>query len=133
MCSLAGKTPSPFGSSCCATKSGLITFTHSLRAEYPNGPVGFSAVCPGFVRRVGMYGRIEGDTKTPVTGLIAPERIGEAVIKAIREDKAEQVINRLPVRPTVLLGAIAPGVAARINGRVLRRSVEAIARSNGRY
>ncbi len=132
MCSLAGRTAAPFGSTYCATKGGLIAFTHSLRAEHPKGPVGFSAITPGFVHSVGMYGRIEGRTRTPVTGLIHPERIGGAVIKAIRKDRAEQIINKRPMKPTVLLGMLAPGLAARINARMMRSSVEAIARSNGR-
>jgi short-subunit dehydrogenase len=132
LCSLAGRTAAPFGSTYCATKAGLISFTQALRAEYPRGPVGFSAISPGFVRRVGMYGRIEDRTKTPATGLIDPERIGKAVIRAIRDDKAEQVINRLPIKPAVVLGAVAPGLAARINARLMRGSLEAIARSNGR-
>ena len=133
MCSLAGRTAAPFGSTYCGTKAGLINFTLAMRAEHRDDPVGFSAISPGFVSRVGMYGRIEDETMTPVTGLIKPERIGRAVVRAVREDKAEQIINRFPMRPTVLLGVIAPGVAARINGRFLRESVEAIARSNGRY
>jgi short-subunit dehydrogenase len=133
MCSLAGRTAAPFGSTYCATKGGLIAFTQALRAEFPKGPVGFSAISPGFVRSVGMYGRIEGRTKTPVTGLIDPERIGKAVIRAIRDDRAEQIINQRPMKPTVLLGILAPGLAAKVNARVMRSSVEAIARSNGRY
>jgi short-subunit dehydrogenase len=132
MCSLAGRTAAPLASTYCATKSGLIGFTHALRAEHPKGPVGFSAIAPGFVRSVGMYGRIEGRTKTPVTGLIDPERIGRAVVRAIRDDRAEQIMNQRPIKPTVLLGVLAPGLAARINARLMRSSVEAIARSNGR-
>lgn len=132
MCSLAGRTAAPFVSTYAATKGGLIAFTQSLRAEYPKGPVGFSAISPGFVRSVGMYGRIEGRTKTPVTGLIPPERIGRAVVTAIREDRAEQLINQRPMKPVAALGVLAPGLAARINARLMRSSVEAIARSNGR-
>ena len=55
------------------------------------------------------------------------------MIKAIREDKAEQIINRWPMKPTAVFGLVAPGLAARVNARLMRGSVEAIARSNGRY
>jgi short-subunit dehydrogenase len=132
MASVAGRAAAPLGSTYCATKSGLIAFTHSMRAEYPRGPVGFSAICPGFVERAGMYGRVEGKARKPVTGTIAPERVGNAVVKAIRDDVPEQLINARPIRPLALLGVLAPGFAARLNARVLRRSAESIARANGR-
>ena len=57
--SLAGKAPSPYLASYSATKHGVVGFTHALRAEHGREPVGFSAICPVFISRVGMYGRIE--------------------------------------------------------------------------
>lgn len=132
MASIAGRTAAPLGSTYCATKSGLIGFTHSMRAEYPQGPVGFSAICPGFVERAGMYGRVEGKARKPATGTIAPERVGEAAVKAIRDDIPEQLINARPVKPLALLGVLAPGFAARLNARMLRRFAESMARATGR-
>ena len=59
MASLAGKLPPPQLASYAATKHGVVGFMASLRAEFADEPVGFSAICPGFVGRVGMFGRIE--------------------------------------------------------------------------
>ena len=58
MASLAGKVPPPQLASYGATKHGVVGFTGALRAELADEPVGFSAICPGFVGRVGMFGRL---------------------------------------------------------------------------
>ena len=44
--SLAGKMPAPCLASYSATKHGVVGFTHALRAENGDEPVGFSAICP---------------------------------------------------------------------------------------
>jgi short-subunit dehydrogenase len=117
LASLAGKSPSPFLASYVATKHGVVGFTHSLRAELGDRGIGFSAICPGFISRVGMYGRLEDKVKDdpppPLTPR-PPERVGEAVVKAIREDRAEIVVASRAVRPLILLSAMAPRLAARL-------------------
>ncbi len=56
--SLAGKSGPAYDEPYAATKAGLIGLTQSLRAEYRREPVGFSVVCPGFIRGDGMYQRM---------------------------------------------------------------------------
>jgi len=136
MASLAGKLPPPQLASYGATKHGVVGFTASVRAEFADDPVGFSAICPGFVGRVGMFGRIEpyieGDSSP--TGTVAPERVGEAVIRAIREDVGEVIVNAGPVKPIILLNAIAPAVAGRIYRlRRFREFGERLTRARERY
>jgi len=115
MASLAGKTPVPYLVSYSATKHGVVGFTHSLRAEYGSDPVGFSAICPTFISRVGMYGRLEAqlEGRNPV-GTLPPEKVGEAVVRAISENVAEIVLTRRPVRPLIFLHAIFPQTATRL-------------------
>ena len=76
--SLAGKTTPPSLATYVATKHGVVGFTHSLRAEHGSGPVSFSAICPAFVGREGMYGRLEADLPEPPWYLrpFPPERVG---------------------------------------------------------
>jgi short-subunit dehydrogenase len=114
--SMAGKATFPFLVPYCASKHGVVGFTHALRAEHGGEPVGFSAICPGFISRVGMYGRFEdqvGDPPGPV-GALPPERVGEAVVKAIRQNRAEVIVNRPGARPLIFLSALAPRMAGRI-------------------
>ncbi len=116
MASLAGKIPSPKLVSYSATKHGVVGFTSSLRAELGAEPVGFSAICPGLVSRVGMFGRLEPYIEggaNPI-GTIPPERVGEAVVHAIRENVGEIVLNRRPIKPLILLHGVAPTLAARL-------------------
>src|SRR4029077_11909614 len=47
--SLAGKGGFPYQAPYATTKARLIMFTHMLRTELIDSPVGCSVVCPGFV------------------------------------------------------------------------------------
>ena len=116
LASLAGRLPAPYLASYSATKHAVVGFTHSLRAELGSEPVGFTAICPGFVSRVGMYGRIEHLVPDPPRelGKLPPERVGEAVVTGIRENRAEIIVNQRPARPAMLLGAIAPSLLSRL-------------------
>jgi short-subunit dehydrogenase len=119
--SLAGKVPAPQLASYSASKHGVVGFTAALRAELGGGPVGFSAICPGFVSRVGMYGRVEPylEGASNPAGTVPPERVGDAVVRAVREDVHEIVLSGRAMKPLIVLHALAPGVAARI-GRLRR-------------
>ena len=136
MASLAGKIPPPPLASYGATKHGVVGFTGALRAELADEPVGFSAICPGFVGRVGMFGRLEPyiEGGSVPMGTIPPERVGDAVVRAIREDVGEIVLNRRPVKPLILLNAIAPGAASRLARlRPIRESMERMRKARERY
>ena len=119
--SLAGKVPGPQLASYSASKHGVVGFTAALRAELGAGPVGFSAICPGFVSRVGMYGRMEPylEGASNPAGTVPPEQVGDAVVRAVKEDVHEIVVSGRSMRPLILLHAIAPGIAARV-GRLRR-------------
>jgi len=134
--SLAGKIAPIYLASYAATKHGVVGFTHSLAAEYAEEPVGFSAICPVFVGRVGMYGRLESKIdRGPPPGLrtISPERVGDAVVSAIRENRLEVILNRGPIRPLFALYSVAPRATARLLGnRRTREFAAQYARARGR-
>ena len=116
MASLAGKMPAPALAAYAATKHGAVGFTHSLRAELGAEPVGFSAICPTFISRVGMFGRLErkleGDPN-PI-GTLPPERVGEAVVRAVRDNVPEVILTKRPARPLIFLHALLPRAATQI-------------------
>ena len=76
-----------------ATKAALAIFTESLREELRNTGVGVSLVTPVavesdfFARRGVPYGR-----RRPKP--LPPERIADAIVDAIRRDRAEVVVPR---------------------------------------
>ena len=135
--SLAGKLAPPQLASYAATKHGVVGFTGSIRAELADAPVSASAICPGFVGRVGMFGRLEpymeGELAPPM-GTVPPERVGEAVVRAVTEDVGEIIVNARPVKPIILLSAIAPGTAARLARlRPMREFGERMTRARERF
>jgi hypothetical protein len=50
----------------------------------------------------------------PAFGPSAPERVATAVVETIRHNRVEVIVNPLPVRPVILLWALAPGIATRL-------------------
>jgi len=109
--SLAGKIGLPFAAPYGATKAGLIQFTHSLRTELAGTPVGASVICPGFVSDDGMFARSE-DLTGPAPVLLTPttpDRVVRAVLRAIRRNTAETIVNPLPARLVSILQEAIPG------------------------
>lgn len=109
--SMAGKVALPYLAPYAAAKHGLVGFTHSLQAELMGTGVHASCVCPGFTRGEGMWARI-GRRAHPAFGVGRPERVANAVIRAIRHNRTEVIVNPLPVRPAVALWSLYPGLAA---------------------
>lgn len=112
MSSLAGKIGFPCETPYAAVKSGLVKFTHSLRVELAGKSVGVSVICPGFVAGDGMYARMEKESG-PAPKMLIPtttEKVADSVIKAIKKDSAERIVNRLPMRPVLILQEMFPGI-----------------------
>jgi len=119
LASMAGKVPTPFLATYSATKHGVVGFSHSLRAELGPEPVGVSAICPIFINRVGMYGRVEhlvGDPP-PEMRTMPPESVGDAVVTAIRDNRAEILVQKGPIKPLIALFATAPGQSIKLMRR----------------
>jgi short-subunit dehydrogenase len=128
----AGKVGVPYGTSYCASKHGLVGFTHALRAEYHRSPVGFSVVCPGFVTDAGMYDRwaVQGIRAPRIAGSSKPEKVASVTIGCIKKDRAEVIVNTPPVRPLVVLANVLPGIVPTLLRRlgyagVFERVIEA--------
>jgi short-subunit dehydrogenase len=91
-----------------ATKAGLVGFSESLRYELAGTGVRVSVVSPGvvatrfFERRGTPYAR---SWPRPM----APERVAEAVVRAIREGRDEVVVPAWLIVPIRLRGVL-PGL-----------------------
>ena len=110
---LAGKAPPPYFEPYAATKAGLIAFTESLRAEYHGSGVSASVICPGFVE-AGIYQRVKVETGIPAPrwlGTSPPEAVTRAVIRAIKKDIPEIIVNPGPSRLLTTLAEISPSLA----------------------
>ena len=133
--SLAGKAPLAFFHTYNATKYGVVGFSHALHHELIEEPVSVSVICPGFIEREGMYARVEREVEDENPfGSSPPEKVGQAVVRAIRENRMEIVINARPVRPLIALASVAPRAAVWLNERVgSRQTAREFGEAQGRF
>lgn len=109
MSSLGGKKGSPYSATYAGTKAGLIEWIRGLREELRNTGVSASVICPGFVSEAGMFAVYK--KKAPkLTGETSPAKVADAVVRAIKKDTGEIIVNTSPVRPMMFLDAIHPGI-----------------------
>ncbi len=107
--SLAGKQGSAYDAMYSGTKAALIEWTRGLRSELDGTGVSVSVVCPGYVSDVGMFASF--GVKPPLLmGQSSPDAVASAVVKAIRKDRFEILVNPLPVRPLLALNTLFPAV-----------------------
>jgi short-subunit dehydrogenase len=121
MASLAGKVGAPYESVYAATKAAQIAFVQSLRAELRGTGVGASAVCPGFVKELGMWEDAAGPAgvKPPrLAGSSSPDAVVSATLQAIARNQAAVYVNRPPLRPMVALGELSPRFGSWIMRRI---------------
>lgn len=114
--SMAGKVPPAYDQPYAATKAGLIGLNQSLRAEYRHAPIGFSAICPGFVSGDGMYQRWvdEGLRANRLLGETTTDRVADRVVEAIRLDRPELLERGSPTRPLLAIGQLSPPLGERL-------------------
>ncbi len=119
--SLSGEIPLPYEEAYGATKAGLILFCKSLRAEYRGTGVSASVLMPGVIWGTGMVRDFEAnsDFRMPRSaGGCTSEQVARAVVRAIRHDIPEIILNRPPLRPLLALLRIFP----RLSDPLLRKA-----------
>jgi short-subunit dehydrogenase len=128
MSSTAGMHGPAYGAAYGASKSGMIAFTESLRAEYRGSGVSASVICPGFTNAGGMYERMKrqiGRGTPALMGSTSAAAVASAVVRAIRGDLPQVVVNWPPVRPAVVLAQAFPTlgqwVIRKATGRFLKK------------
>ncbi len=108
--SLAGKSGPGYQEPYVATKAGLSAFTLSLRNTYRGTGVSASVITPGFVE-AGIYSRIKVQTgrSAPIfLGTCSPQKVCAALLRAVRDDVPEIIVNRYPIRPVLALTMLFP-------------------------
>jgi len=109
--SLNAEVPLAFLASYAATKAGLASFVRSLRPELANTGVSASVILPGVVWNEGMVTDFERKSNfrmTKLAGGCTPEQIARGVVRAIKRDMPEVIVNHPPVRPILTLLRVMP-------------------------
>ncbi len=109
MSSLGGKKGSPYSATYAATKAGLVEWTSGLRQELKGTGVGASVICPGFVSDIGMFA-VYNKRAPKIVGETTPEKVANAVIRAIEKDVQEIIVSPGAIIVMKLLDAIHPGI-----------------------
>jgi len=92
---------------------GLRAFALGLRQDLAPDGIGVSVVNPGFIREAGMFHE-SGRTPPPGLGTATPEQVGEAVARAIEDDRAELDVAPVQQRLLANFAGRRPHLAARI-------------------
>lgn len=98
--SLAGHVGFPFTEAYAASKDGLIAFSRVLRADYGAQGVTASAIVLGAVKEAGIGQRTidELGLKAGTSYMVSPQKVANAVVRAIEKDKPEKVVMPGPGR-----------------------------------
>ena len=111
--SVAGKVGMPYMSVYSATKYGIVGFNNALQAELRGTGVHSTALCWGFISQEGMWARFERKVH-PAFGTTPPKKLAQTMIKAIKGNWVERVVNPIPVHPVLVMWTLAPRFASKL-------------------
>jgi short-subunit dehydrogenase len=126
--SLSGKVGSKGTALYSATKFGLRGFASGLRCDLYGSGVGCSVIFPGFVRDAGMFAD-SGVRLLPGMGTVTSQRVGSAVVKVIRTNRAELDVAPLQLRIGALIGEMMPNLSTTVQALVGGRLAEEMGRA----
>lgn len=105
--SLAGKKGVAYNSIYSAAKAGVVMWTDGLRQELEGTGVHASVICPGYISDTGMFH--DGHVDPPaLLGTSKPERVADAVLKALESGSSEIIVNSGPIRPLLAIAQVFP-------------------------
>lgn len=115
--SIAGRVGFPCSEAYAASKDGLIAFSRVLRSDYRRSGVSAGAIVLGAVKDAGLGQRTldELGLQTSTSFMVTPEKVAEAVVRAIEKDKAEIVVMPGPGRLLKALMDLFPGLGPAMN------------------
>ena len=105
--SLAGRKGVAYNSIYSASKAGIIKWGDGLRQELNGTGVSVSTIMPGYIDKAGMFFDC-GFPAPKLLGTSLPQKVADAVIKAIKTGKGEIIVNSGPMKPLLALNVFAP-------------------------
>ena len=115
--SIAGRVGFPLTEAYAASKDGLIGFSRALRNDYRAAGVTATAVILGAVRDAGLGQRTIEETgmQTNTSFMVRPEKVAQAVLRAIDKGKADAIVMKGPGRLLMALTDLFPSLGTRLN------------------
>ncbi len=90
--SIGGKKGVAYNSIYSASKAGLILWSDAIRQELTGTDVNISTICPGYISKVGMTVKTRVPVP-PLAGISTPTKVADAVIKSLKKNQAEVIVN----------------------------------------
>jgi short-subunit dehydrogenase len=113
---MAGRVGFPYLEAYAAAKDGLIGFTRVLRSDYRDRGVSASVLILGPIRGAGQGQRLLDESGATASALMAPaESVAQAVVTAVKRDRAELVVLPGPGRLMRALMDYFPGLGPAMN------------------
>lgn len=128
MASIAGKQGPAYGAAYGASKAGMIAFTQALRGEYRGKGISASAICPGFANDGGIYEVIKQRIGRGVPwylGSTNAEAVARAVVKSIKGNRPELIVNVPALRPVFTFCQAFPRIGEWVVFKVTHRFLKA--------
>ena len=125
---MAGRVSFPFTEAYAAAKDGLIGFTRVLRGDYRSRGVSASVLVLGAIRGAGQGQRMLDEAGLPASRAMTPANaVADAVVRAVRKDRAELVIMPGPGRLLRSLADYFPGLGPAMNDALgTRRTLDQV-------
>jgi short-subunit dehydrogenase len=114
--SLSGKVANVGASLYSATKFGLRGFALGLRCDLYGTGVGCSVINPGFVRDAGMFADT-GNQMPFGMGTSSPQAVANAVVRAVRHNRAELDVAPVRVKVGSAVGSLVPSLSTVVQAR----------------
>lgn len=114
---IAGRVSFPYVEAYAAAKDGLIGFTRILRADYGQCGVSASVVVLGAIRDAGQGQRTADlvGLKLPNFATVPARAVAEAVVRAVKDNRAEVVLLPGPGRLMKAIMDLFPGFGPAMN------------------
>jgi short-subunit dehydrogenase len=129
--SMAGLAGLPYAASYAATKAALLALANSLRLELRDRGVSASTVIPGFIAGAGMYEEqqelLARRAQPALLGTTSATAVAAAVVRAIRDDVPEILVNPGAARLAAALGRLFPRLGLWAVARTSRDYMAAVA------
>jgi short-subunit dehydrogenase len=113
MSSTAGKLGYPYAAVYGGTKAALFAWSVALREELSGSGVSVSVLTPGWVLHDGVFAR-HNIQPFWLFGSTTPEKVAKGVLRLLREDLPELVVNSRPFWTNQLLFALFPKFTERM-------------------
>jgi short-subunit dehydrogenase len=111
--SLEGKVGVAHTATYGATKAALLVWNAALRSELEGTGVTATAVVPGYVTEAGMWAAW-GIPAPRLGGAVTPDRVAQAVVRALRQSRQEMIVRSTPTRPLLALIALRPELGGQL-------------------